>query len=32
VENENPSECLTVNWQLCKSAIELYCFKYELIV
>jgi hypothetical protein len=24
VETENPSACATVNWNVCKSAIELY--------
>jgi hypothetical protein len=25
VETENPSACITVNWNICKSAITLYC-------
>jgi hypothetical protein len=32
VRTENPSARLTVNRKLCKSAIALYCFKYEFIV
>jgi hypothetical protein len=31
VEKENPSECVTVNWKACKSAIALYCLYLSVI-
>jgi hypothetical protein len=31
VKTENPSACATVNWNVCKSAIALYCMYLKVI-
>jgi hypothetical protein len=31
VETENPSACAMVNWNVCKSAIALYCLYLSVI-
>jgi hypothetical protein len=31
VETENPNACATVNWKVCKSAIELYFLYLNVI-